>query len=276
MDKSDCQRLLNHAGYNAGHEDGIFGRKTFAAADRAIEALAPSENVKNVGNKRRVVMAAQLILADEGFAEEVRRIDGYIGTMTGHAFDLWAYREQHGELPDPWRPDDVEADGPDERAVPDWGTQRDMRRRFGEPGGPQCTAGKVIVPPEFGMVIAWNKRKAVRRFSCHEDIADALTRVYAKALSDLGPDLIQTLGLHLWGGCYNYRKKRGGSTLSTHAYGLAVDHDPERNQLRWKVPRARLSRPDAVEWWRIVESEGFTSLGRARDFDWMHFQAPGL
>ena len=30
------------------------------------------------------------------------------------------------------------------------------------------------------------------------------------------------------------------------------------------------------EFWEIVESEGWTSLGRARDFDWMHFQAPRL
>ena len=66
---------------------------------------------------------------------------------------------------------------------------------------------------------------------------------------------------------------RGSSTTtSTHAWGVAVDVDPERNQLRWDKSRAKLALPEYEPWWKIVESYGATSLGRRRNYDWMHFQ----
>jgi hypothetical protein len=58
--------------------------------------------------------------------------------------------------------------------------------------------------------------------------------------------------------------------------GAAIDLDPDNNQLKWPQPKATLSRAEYNDFWKIVESEGWTSLGKERNFDWMHFQAAYL
>lgn len=45
------------------------------------------------------------------------------------------------------------------------------------------------------------------------------------------------------------------------------------NKLLWDRNRAGFAHPDYDAWWRCWEAEGWVSLGRARDFDWMHVQA---
>jgi len=112
----------------------------------------------------------------------------------------------------------------------------------------------------------------VKTFRCHEKVATPLTTIYREAAKHYGEKEFRKLGLDLFGGCYNYRNMRGGTSLSTHAYGVAVDHDPERNQLRWGKDRAEFAKPVYDPFWAIVEAQGAVSLGRARNYDWMHFQ----
>ncbi len=269
----DIQRVLRAAGYYSGSLDGDLGPKSKAGIEKLLQSRSGevAGNWTFWGTQRRGIAALQLILKHAGFPD-VGAIDGLAGMLTLQAYSDWDHLQQTGERPAPWRPDDTpeEPTGP----APSWGTQRDMDRRYGPAGGKQCTAGVVNLP--FPLRIAWDKSSTVRTFRCHEEVAASAERAYRRVASAYSPEDIQTLGLDLFGGCYNYRNKRGGSTLSTHAYGLAIDTDPERNQLRWDHSRARLARPDAVEWFRCWEAEGWLSLGRARDFDWMHVQAPGL
>lgn len=269
----DIQRLLKAGGRYAGDLDGDLGPQSLAAIDKLL-ASRSGEVVGNWtywGTRRRGVAAAQLILKHGGFPD-VGAIDGLVGPSTQHAYTGWNHLQLTGSRPAARRPDDTpEEDG---RPAPSWGRQRDMERLYGPAGGPQCTAGKVDLP--FTMHIAWDLDSTIRRFSCHEKVADSASRVYSRVASAYSPEAIALLGIDLFGGCYNYRNKRGGATLSTHAYGLAIDTDPLRNQLKWKRDRARLARTDAEEFWRCWEAEGWLSLGRARDFDWMHVQAPGL
>ena len=84
---------------------------------------------------------------------------------------------------------------------------------------------------------------------------------------------IQRLRLDLWGGCLNVRTMRGGTRYSLHSWGIAVDYDPERNRLKWGRDRAAFAQPEYDPWWRLWEEEGWVSLGRHRNFDWMHIQA---
>ena len=65
---------------------------------------------------------------------------------------------------------------------------------------------------------------------------------------------------------------RGGSQWSMHSWGIAIDFDPDRNQMQWGRDKARLAKPDLETFWRIWEEEGAVSLGRTRNFDWMHVQ----
>jgi hypothetical protein len=48
--------------------------------------------------------------------------------------------------------------------------------------------------------------------------------------------------------------------------------NPEQNQLRWGKDRAVFAKPEYDKFWEIVEKHGGVSLGRERNYDWMHFQ----
>lgn len=155
--------------------------------------------------------------------------------------------------------------------MPQWPTQAQCRSFYGAPG----TNQKSLLLP-FPMRLAWDKGTEIKRFTinakCHDSAAkvlEAVKKIYS--LKD-----IQALGLDLFGGCYNNRPMRGGSNLSMHAYACAIDFDPERNQLKWSKKQARLAKADCVPFWKEWEKEGWVSLGRARDFDWMHVQAARL
>lgn len=154
---------------------------------------------------------------------------------------------------------------------PVWPRQADMVRFYGEPGKYQTT---LVLP--WPMKVAWDKRKAVNHFSVHEKVHDSAARVFNRIGDAYSKERRADLGIDLWGGCLNVRKMRGGSLWSMHAWGTAIDFDPARNELHWGRARARLAKPDAETFWRLWEEEGWVSLGRARNFDWMHVQAARL
>jgi len=87
-----------------------------------------------------------------------------------------------------------------------------------------------------------------------------------------GYDKLKELGIDLFGGCFNYRKMRGGSSYSVHAWGLAIDLDPARNTLNETSKTARFARPEYKALIDIFYKHGFVSLGREANYDWMHFQ----
>ena len=145
-----------------------------------------------------------------------------------------------------------------------------MTAFYGPAGGPKCTAGSARLP--FPFPLAWDASQRVSRISCHVNVASALEGIFRDAAAHYGEKQFRALRLDQFGGCYNYRKMRGGSRLSIHAWGAAVDLDPLSNGLKVAAPKARFSGEAYVPFWKIVEAAGAVSLGRARDFDWMHFQ----
>jgi hypothetical protein len=150
-----------------------------------------------------------------------------------------------------------------------WPLQKDVAKFFGEMGKNQ-----VKLPLPFDMRIAWDKGTVIRSMSLHEKIAPAAGRVFAR-IADAYPDAgtRARLGFDLFGGSLNVRKMRGGSAWSMHSWGIAIDFDPERNQLKWGRDRASLAKPECERFWQLWEEEGFVSLGRAQNRDWMHVQA---
>ena len=105
---------------------------------------------------------------------------------------------------------------------------------------------------------------------------DSLRNIFANTLQHFGLQQVQALRLDQFGGCLNVRPRRGGNTYSVHAWGAAVDLDPVNNALRWDRSRAACAKAAYEPFWKIVEEQGWTSLGRQKDYDWMHFQAASL
>lgn len=151
-----------------------------------------------------------------------------------------------------------------------WGQfpkQRDVRDFYGPVGRNQT---KILLPYQFK--IAWDTSKTIKRLTCHKKVAEPMQAIFEETLQEYGLDGVTQLGLDMYGGCLNVRKMRGGSRYSMHSWGIAIDIDPARNQFRWTNKKARLARPEYDKFWEIVEKNGGVSLGRERNFDWMHIQ----
>lgn len=143
-------------------------------------------------------------------------------------------------------------------------------------GVPAFGTNQALVALPFPMKLAWDTKVSIQRISLHEMVADSAARCFERIADAYTAEQRSDIGLDLFGGSLNVRKMRGGSAFSMHSWGIAIDFDPERNQLRWGPDRARLAKPDALTFWRIWEDEGWVSLGRARGFDFMHVQAARL
>lgn len=149
-------------------------------------------------------------------------------------------------------------------------TEKEVPKVFGPAGGTAATAGRCKLP--FAFPLAWDDSQQVKSFACHKLVAADLTAIFAEAAQAYGEAKFRALRLDRFGGCFNHRLKRGGSTYSMHSWGIAVDLDPINNQLRWGRDRASFARPEYEPFWKIVEAHGAKSLGRAHNFDWMHLE----
>lgn len=152
-----------------------------------------------------------------------------------------------------------------------WPRQSNVRTIFGGVGERQTT---IEIP--YAMCLAWDKTATVRKMTVHELVAPSVLRVLEKVEGMYSVRERREIGLDIFGGALNVRRMRGGTSYSMHAWGIALDFDPERNQLKWGKDKARLAQDDARPFWNAWEDEGWVSLGRARNFDWMHVQAARL
>ncbi len=264
MDTRLQQSLFANTGHYKGDIDGDAGPMTM----KAVDIIEHNGGFKWDGwsKSRRLIAAAQVVLTALGY--EPGTIDGLEGNNTREALTSFQTKEVTG------KPVLIERiPGPDYAPTAgqsEWPLQRDMDSFYGKPGNVECTAGKCFLP--FPFQIAWDASQHVTSVSCHRKVATALTGIFKETANHYGRDLMEAYGLMLFGGCYSLRKMRGGSSWSVHAYGAAVDIDPDNNQLRWGRDRARFAKEEYQPFWKIVEAHGAVSLGRAANMDWMHFQ----
>jgi hypothetical protein len=255
------QKELNKRNRNAGDEDGLMGKDTRAAMGTVIGL--PEKWTDN----RKVIGCIQLLGMQQGL--EVNPFDGYWGAQTDHVFESLQELEEKGELPENWRDDEDintrEATTPNPQQ---WPLESELERYYGAVGQNQT---RIQLP--YKHVIAWDTSQAITSFSCHEKVADSLLRVLNRVLSHYGEEKIKALGLDMFGGCLNVRKIRGGNRYSTHSWGISIDYNPAQNKLRWGKDKAQFAKPEYDMWWKCWEDEGWISLGRLKDYDWMHVQA---
>ena len=114
--------------------------------------------------------------------------------------------------------------------------------------------------------------KAVKTIRVHKVIADLVQKALSEILDYYGIEKIKKLGLDQYSGSYNYRKSTNSSSMSMHAWGIALDFAAEKNTYKMKKPQASLSKPECDKWWEIWEKHGAVSLGRECNYDWMHLQ----
>lgn len=254
------QKILKEKGLYEFKIDGIAGPGTIAGIESVVELN------KSWSLRRKVVGLIQLYCLEQGI--DSGDVDGYWGPQTEHAFEQILYKLEHGRLPGSWRPEDREDKNP-----LGWPVQYsdNFNNFYGEKGQ---HLKKLECP--YPLRIAWNLNMTIRSFYCHEKVHDSMARILQKVLDHYGMDEISRLRLDLWGGCYNERRIRGGNKWSTHSWGISIDFDPVHNKLKWGRDKATLSRPEYDDWWKFWEDEGWVSLGRERNFDWMHIQAAKL
>lgn len=260
-----AQSILNEKGLKAGSVDGIAGTSTIKALNRVKEIP------KTWSKEKKITALIQLYAKDRGI--DPGKIDGLWGIRTLEAFNQLKHQLLFGFTEEPWRPEEVTRPvNPNSWPLQ---TLNELNRFYGyasPSGNRQITS--IVLP--YHMLLAWDESVTIKKISCHKKVKDSISVVLEKALEHYGMSGLKELRLNCFGGCLNYRPMRGGTMLSTHSWGIALDFDPMNNQLKWGRDKASLAKPDYQKWWELWESEGWVSLGRQRNYDWMHVQATKL
>ena len=123
------------------------------------------------------------------------------------------------------------------------------------------------VPP-YQMYYSDGNKTKLKTMFLHKKVVGVFTSAYTEVASTFTPKEIDMLRLNISGGTYNYRVVRGGSRLSTHAFGIAIDMDPARNPYPKAWKEGMINR----EFCDILMKHGIWWRGHNGGKDPMHFQ----
>lgn len=149
-------------------------------------------------------------------------------------------------------------------------TQQQIIERYGQPNAEGTYLTTIELP--YPMRLSWEPSKTVKTMRVHKLAAKAFLGVFNDLLKHYGYSEIKRLGIDLFGGCFNYRKMRGGNSLSRHSWGIAIDLDPVRNGMKSTRANAQFAKPEYKPMLDIFARYGFISYGVTANFDWMHFE----
>jgi hypothetical protein len=254
------QTWLKDKGFYSGQINGSFDQTI-------IEAIDKTQKIPLIwSSKRKMVGMVQVICLE--YDEDPGKIDGFSGPSTIYAYNNVVTFIATGKKPAVWRPEELAM-----RTPIRWPKQNsnEFTDFYGAKG-----SQLVYANCPYPMKIAWNPSQVVNKFLCHTKVKDSIETVLQEVLSHYGEEQIRKLRLNYFGGCFNDRAMRGGTLPSMHSWGIAIDFDPANNALRWGRDKATFAQPAYETWWNIWEKEGWISLGRLRNFDWMHVQAAVL
>ena len=270
--------------------DGVLGDKSKrACADylNSMEASGelpdPAANWKAWDQERQVVACFQLIILQDGI--EVGPVDGYYGSVTRVGADKFIQRYRNLSVVDFSEIEIVEANP---HNFPKEGSS-EFYDRFGKvilDGGnkPNCSpvsSRMVNVQCPWKLRFTWDLDSSRSYFRVHREVAPSLKAIVENIWGHYGADGVKEFRLDYFGGDNNCRFKRGTTAkthknVSTHAYGIAIDFNDPQNGLNtstYSENPPSLAHPDLAKFWQFWEAEGWYSLGRHENRDWMHVQA---
>lgn len=270
------QRGLQDLGLYTDIIDGDLGQNSRTAADAYLMANANRlpDGFQDWPQKRKFVASLQMLSDDAGFDPGV--IDGWLGTNTRNASTLYIRSLDGLEVFNVIDSDPIDVNPnnwPSDKAP-------DLNAFYGTPRkNDDCAAITpriVRVDSPWRMPLDWNLSQSRRFFKVHELVAQSLERVLTQIEASYSEAEVQQLGLNRFSGDYVCRKITGGTRMSTHAYGIAIDFYGSKNELRrttHDTPPPTLAHADCQPFWEAFENEGWYSLGRSQNYDWMHIQA---
>jgi hypothetical protein len=148
---------------------------------------------------------------------------------------------------------------------------------YGDPRGPNgkenpTWAAKNLVSwaPPYPMFYSDGQRTPLRHLRFHKKCVEAFDAAFKDVLATLGQAYISAHRLDISGGSYCYRVERGGSRLSVHSWGAAIDMDPNHNPFPAKWTGGQMI---DIKFADILRKHGLCWRGQNGDVDAMHFQA---
>jgi len=111
-----------------------------------------------------------------------------------------------------------------------WPLQKDCTQFYGNPHSNSFDSQHLVTVP-CPWKLFYEGNPVTRGIRINKKCADSLKRVLESVWNTLHQDqsAVEALRYHLFSGSFAVRPKRGGSTLSMHAYGCAIDWDDEDN-----------------------------------------------
>lgn len=274
MDIRSLQIALKNQGYDPGPIDGLEGKKTADAVAQWLDKL----KINYAGWPRSRIILAGRQLGMKEAKIEVGVIDGLVGPQYRSAIEEWNRQQRSSATPPELRKvlDAAEANGQAPSpgggvVITPWPRQAQVPAFYGARG-----ANQRMLQLPYPMRLSWDLKAVVNKMSLHEKVADSAERVLKAVLKHYGYEEIVKLGLDRYSGSLAVRKMRGGNSWSMHSWGIAIDFYDDKNTLHQDHTTALFAKPVYVPWWEAWEREGWVSLGRARDYDWMHVQAARL
>ena len=128
----------------------------------------------------------------------------------------------------------------------------------------------ILLP--YPMRLAWDTESVVSKMRCHKLVSGRFLAVFNEIHREYGYEKIKELGIDLFGGCFNFRKMRGGDNWSTHSWGIAIDLHPAANSLKTPYSKSLFSKPEYKKLHEIFEKHGFINLGKTKGYDSMHWE----
>jgi hypothetical protein len=150
-------------------------------------------------------------------------------------------------------------------------TTEELNAKYGV-ANPTGKGYLTMIKLPYPMRLSWDKSKKVTRMKVNKHVKDNFLNVFNELLQHYGYDELVRLEIDVFGGCFNYRLMRGGSKLSRHSWGVAIDLNPEKNGLNTHVSKSQFAGKEYNKMMEIFEKNGFINYGKVILRDTMHFE----